>query len=254
MRPSSRRTHAGVTFVLPCLNEARTLAAVLGELRAMCSAAWPQRPTQIVVVDNGSTDGSERMARTFGVRRVSWPRRGYGEAVLCGIREAMHPYILCMDSDGTYDAAAVPALVACLDQGAILAVGSRSRVRPVPGSVNRLHHHLGTPLLTWAVNTLHGRSGGPRLTDVTSGQYAFRKDWAMSQRWLSRGFDLNVEFFARALREGVPIGEVPTTPRPPAPGRRSHLSTWTDGARLLARIVGLAWASNSRNRTQYSGL
>ena len=228
---------SAVSVVIPCLDEAATLPRVLQRLRVLKG-----RRFEVLVVDNGSADGSARVARQGGARVLAWAERGYGAAVRQGLAAAKHPLILCLDADDSCDAAAIPELLRRLDAGADLAIGSRRLGHRPPGHTAWLHHRLGTPVLTWACNALYGRAHGPRLTDVTSGFFAFRRDHLASLDLQSRGFDLNVELFGQALRQAWRVEEVAVAQLPSWPGRRPHLRTWPDGCRLLWRVLSGALA------------
>lgn len=126
---------AQVTVVLPCLNEAESLPAVLAAVPA---------GYRVVVVDNNSTDGTAEVAHAHGVEVVAEPRAGYGSAVHAGVVAATTPIVAVLDADGSMDPGALPALVGELDRGADLAIGRR---RPTPGLRWPWHARLGTAVV-----------------------------------------------------------------------------------------------------------
>lgn len=193
---------------------------------------------EVLVVDNGSRDGSAAAARRAGARVLRCARRGYGAALRRGLAAVRHPWVVCADADDTCDVARVPELLARLAAGADLAVGSR-RGYDGPGRGPWLHRRVGTPLLTALLNARHGRPGGPRLSDCTSGLFAFRRGLLKGVTLRSEGFDFNVEFYAQALRRGWAVAEVDVGQRPSHSGRQPHLRPWADGWRLLRRIVAV---------------
>lgn len=220
-----------VSVIIPCLNEAATLGRVLRRLRGLRGLA------QVLVVDNGSTDGSAVLARRRGAEVLPWPRRGYGAAVRAGLGKAKHPWILCLDADDSCDSSSAPLLLERLAKGADLAIGSRRLDGRAQPHIDPLHHQLGTPALTWLANTLHGAGGSTRLSDVTSGFFAVRRRRLGELDLQSDGFDLNIELFSLALRRRWKIEEVAVRQLPATPGRRPHLRTWPDGWRLFHRVV-----------------
>jgi glycosyltransferase involved in cell wall biosynthesis len=135
---------APVTVVLPCLNEAEPLPAVLAAIPA---------GYQALVVDNNSTDDTAEVARRHGARVVAEPRPGYGAAVHAGVVAATTPIVAVIDADGSLDAAELPHLVAELDDGADLVIGRR---RPLPGLRWPWVARLGTVIMSWRLRTRHG--------------------------------------------------------------------------------------------------
>ncbi|HYB34786.1 MAG TPA: glycosyltransferase family 2 protein [Mycobacterium sp.] len=135
---------APVTVVLPCLNEAEPLPAVLAAIPA---------GYQALVVDNNSTDDTAEVARRHGARVVAEPRPGYGAAVHAGVIAATTPIVAVIDADGSLDAAELPHLVAELDDGADLVIGRR---RPLPGLRWPWVARLGTVIMSWRLRTRHG--------------------------------------------------------------------------------------------------
>ena len=220
-----------VSVVIPCLNEAATLGRVL---RGLCVL---KGRIQVLVVDNGSTDGSATLARRQGAEVLHWPQRGYGAALRAGLAEARHPLILCLDADDSCDSSSAPILLDRLEKGADLAIGSRRLDGRPQAHIAPLHHLVGTPALTWLANALHGSGASARLSDVTSGFFAVRRQRLRELDLRSEGFDLNIELFSQALRRRWKVEEVAVRQLPATPGRRPHLRTWPDGWRLFRRVV-----------------
>jgi glycosyltransferase involved in cell wall biosynthesis len=135
----------GVTFLIPCLDEAKSLPKVLATIQRF-RKSLRGRPSEVLVSDNGSTDGSQVIARKAGARVVHCPVRGYGAALRFGIAQARHPYVIFADADNTYDFSESQALIEGLDAGADLVLGSRLKGRIQPGAMPWSHRWIGTPL------------------------------------------------------------------------------------------------------------
>jgi len=223
----------GVTLVFPCLNEAESIEACVAEaLEAMADTGIP---FEVLVVDNGSTDGSDVLAVGAGARVVHEANPGYGSALRRGIAEATTPIVCMADADLTYELAKLPELVAPVLAGtADMVLGERL------GSANNesmpmLHRLVGTPVLSWL-----NRRAAPGLTvsDSQSGYRAFRRDAIVGLSLQGTGMEYASEMLIRAARAGLRITEVPTLYRPRQ--GESKLSTFRDGARHLRLIVLMA--------------
>jgi len=230
------RSHEpGVTVVIPCLNERLTIAEAVVQAKA-AFANWPGG-VEVVVADNGSTDGSAELARAMGARVVPALERGYGAALQTGFAAARAPYIVYADADLTYDFHEGPRLVQALrDANADMAVGTRLQGQIEPGAMPVLHRRLGTPVLTAMINLLFGS----KLTDCNSGFRAFRRDRLTAWAAASPGMEFASELLVNALRAGAKIVEVPITLRCDRRDRQPHLQTWRDGMRHLLTILARA--------------
>ena len=225
----------GVTVVIPCLNERTTIAEAVVQAKA-AFASWPGE-VEVVVADNGSTDGSAELARAMGARVVPALERGYGAALQTGFAAARTPYIVYADADLTYDFHEGPRLVKALhDANADMVVGTRLQGHIEPGAMPVLHRRLGTPVLTAIINLLFGS----KLTDCNSGFRAFRRDRLMAWAVASPGMEFASELLINALRAGAKLVEVPITLRCDRRDRQPHLQTWRDGMRHLLTILARA--------------
>lgn len=221
-----------VSVVLPCLNEAAAVAGVVRAARRGLARAGLDG--EIVVVDNGSTDGSAEAAAEAGAIVVREARRGYGAAVAAGLRRARGDAVVVADADGSYDLERVGELVVPLASGADLVVGSRIGGEIAPGAMPRLHRHVGTPALTALLRLLTGL----RVSDSQSGYRAIRREALEALDLRAQGMEYASEMLLRAKRAGLRIVEVPTPYRLRV--GRSKLAPWGDGWRHLKLLLLLS--------------
>lgn len=229
-----RSAHPGVdqpevSVVMPCLNEAATLAPCIE--RAQEGLRRLGRPGEIVVADNGSTDGSVEIALALGARVVHVEQRGYGAAYRGGFEAARGRIIVMGDSDDTYDFSRLDELVAVLDQGADLVLGSRLRGTIEPGAMPWLHRYIGNPLLSATLNLFYRT----RISDTHSGLRAFRRDAYRDLGLRTSGMEFASEMLIAAARAHWRIREVPIAYRPRA--GESKLRTFHDGWRHLRLLL-----------------
>jgi glycosyltransferase involved in cell wall biosynthesis len=229
-------TPLSVTFVIPCLNEEQVLPYVLRKINAVKDGELKDRRVDVIVADNGSTDGSVAVAERFGARVVHCSERGYGAALKCGIYAAETEAIIFADADDTYDFLEAPRLIKTLDEGYDIVLGSRLRGTVHDGAMPLLHRYLGTPVLNFFINTLYAR-GSYRLSDCNSGFRCFRKDAFMRWGVQSSGMEFASEMIVKVMKSGAAITEVPISLHPDKPGRKPHLRTWRDGMRHLLQIL-----------------
>jgi len=188
---------------------------------------------EVLVVDNGSRDGSVGAAGAAGARVVVERRRGYGSALWRGIREATGDVLVLGDADGSYRFDALGPLVEAVDRGADLVMGSRLSGRIEGGAMPWLHRHLGTPLLTALVNLLFRT----RITDVNCGQRALRASAVPRLHLRASGMEFASEMVIKAALAGFRIAEVPVDFRRDRRDRPPHLRTWRDGWRHLRFLL-----------------
>lgn len=222
-----------VTVVLPCLNEEASVAAcVIEATEAMDAAGWTG---EVVVVDNGSVDGSVKSATAAGARVVHEPVKGYGAALRRGFTEARGAVVVMADADLTYPLDRLAEVVDPVRDGTVdIMVGSRLDAA-TRRSMPFLHRFIGTPLLTWLVREGTGSTG---LTDSQSGFRAFRRNDILALGMQSTGMELASEMLIRAQQQGLRIAETPLGYRDRVGD--SKLSTWRDGARHVRLILRLS--------------
>jgi glycosyltransferase involved in cell wall biosynthesis len=221
-------TALAVSVVIPCLNEAESITeCVTAAQTALNDGGYAG---EIIVVDNGSTDGSGQLAEAAGATVVTERRRGYGNAYLAGLSAARGKYILMLDADLTYDAAELPKFIHELEDGGDLVLGDRMEGIQ-PGAMPWLHQHVGNPMLTGLLNRLFGTD----VRDAHCGMRAVRRDILPQLDLRTSGMELASEMVIRAAKAGVDIRQFPIEYH--QRGGESKLSTWSDGWRHLRFLL-----------------
>ena len=224
-------TSLAISIVMPCLNEAETLAVCIRKALAAITASGVSG--EIIIADNGSTDGSLAIAAAEGARIVNVPIRGYGAALFAGFEAAHGKYILMADADDSYDFSHLPRFLAALDAGADLVVGNRFQGGIKPGAMPLLHRYLGNPVLSYLGRLLFRIPVG----DFHCGIRAFRKDAFLRMNLRTTGMEFASEMIVKSSLLGQKITEVPTTLSPDGRSRAPHLRTWRDGWRHLRFLL-----------------
>src|SRR5919201_726468 len=225
--PAERATRTPVSVVIPCLDEADTIAECVARSRAVLHDNGLEG--EVIVVDNGSTDGSGDLARGAGALVVEERRRGYGSAYLAGLAAARGDYIVMVDADLTYDFGEIPKFVRELDNGAQLVMGNRMH-NIQPGAMPLLSR-LGNPLLSGFLNVLHRTN----VHDAHCGMRALRRDVLPVLNLRTVGMEFASEMVIRATREHLDVREVPIALHPRV--GQSKLSPFRDGWRHLRVIL-----------------
>ena len=226
--PPSRRRRPFVSIVLPCLDEAQGIVACVSDARRSLTRA--ELAGEVIVVDNGSTDGSAELAAEAGARVVSEPRRGYGSALRTGFAAASGDYIVMADADGSYPFGEIGRFVDQLDAGADVVVGDRlDHIQP--GAMPWLHRYVGNPTLSGLLNILFGTG----VRDAHCGMRAFRSDVLPRLDLRSDGMELASEMVIRAGKAGLVMRQVSITYSPRV--GTSKLSRFRDGWRHLRLLL-----------------
>jgi glycosyltransferase involved in cell wall biosynthesis len=216
-----------LTILMPCLNEARTLPFCLEQALAFIRRAGVDG--EVLVSDNGSTDGSQEVAKMLGARVIDAPQPGYGAALIAGIAAARGRFVVMGDSDGSYDFSSLDAYLAELRAGTDLVMGNRFRGGIAAGAMPPLHRYLGNPVLSF-IGRLFFRT---RIGDFHCGLRGFSREAILKLNLVSTGMEFASEMVAKAALAGYRVGEVPTTLKPDGRDRPPHLRTWRDGWRHL---------------------
>lgn len=229
IRPAADQVE--LTILMPCLNEAETLAVCIGKAKAFLERAGIRG--EVLIADNGSTDGSLDIAAGMGARIVPVDRKGYGAALLGGIAGARGRFIIMGDADDSYDFSALEAFVARLRDGADLVMGNRFKGGIEAGAMPPLHRYLGNPVLSFLGRLFFRIEAG----DFHCGLRGFNADAIRQLDLQTTGMEFASEMVVRGALAGLRIEEVPTTLKPDGRSRPPHLRTWRDGWRHLKFLL-----------------
>ena len=216
-----------LSIVMPCLDEADTLATCIGKAQRFLAASGVRG--EIVIADNGSSDGSQAIAERCGARVVHVRERGYGSALHGGITAARGRYVIVGDADDSYDFSDLAPFLERLRAGDALVMGNRFRGRILPGAMPPLHRFLGNPALS-AIGRLFFHS---RIGDFHCGLRAVNRAAYEQMAPTTTGMEYASELVIKATLAGLPISEVPIVLHPDGRSRPPHLRSWRDGWRHL---------------------
>jgi glycosyltransferase involved in cell wall biosynthesis len=216
-----------ISVVIPCLNEAGSIGLCVAKALAAFREIGVRG--EVVVADNGSTDGSIEIAESLGARVVHAATRGYGNALRKGIEEAKGEFIIMGDADDSYDFSQVPGFVTKWREGSELVMGNRFEGGIKPGAMPWLHKYLGNPALTAILNSFF-HSG---IGDAYCGMRGFTKRVYERVDPRTTGMEFALELVIKAAKLGVKVTEIPVTLWPDKRGRPPHLRTFHDGWRSL---------------------
>jgi glycosyltransferase involved in cell wall biosynthesis len=216
-----------VSIVMPCLNEAETLATCIQ--KAQRAIERDGLAAEIIVADNGSTDGSQVIARELGAKVVPVERKGYGSALIGGIDASRGRFVIMGDADDSYDFTAIAPMIEKLRAGSDLVVGNRFMGGIEAGAMPWSHRWVGNPVLTLISQIFFHTPVG----DMHCGLRGFRKDAYERMRLRATGMEFASEMVIKASLKRMRIAEVPVTLRPDGRSRPPHLRTWRDGWRHL---------------------
>ncbi len=216
-----------LTILMPCLNEAETLETCIKK-----GQNWLKENNvsgEVLIADNGSTDGSQEISRKLGARVVDVPSRGYGAALICGIKEAAGNYIIMGDSDDSYDFSYLTPFIEKLREGYDLVMGNRFKGGIMQGAMPPLHQYLGNPILS-GIGKLFFHTD---CSDFHCGLRGFRKEAALKMDLRTPGMEFASEMVIKATLLKMKIAEVPIKLYPDGRSRPPHLRSWSDGWRHL---------------------
>ena len=216
-----------LSIVMPCLNEAETLSICIQ--KAQQSLLKHDVKGEILVADNGSTDGSQEIARKMGARLIEVPDKGYGSALRGGVAAARGEYIIMGDADDSYNFSELSPFIQKLREGYDLVMGNRFEGTIKPGAMPALHKYVGNPVLTGIGRLLFSSQTG----DFHCGLRAFRKDALEKLNLRTTGMEFASEMVVKATLHRMRVAEVPITLYPDGRSRPPHLRSWHDGWRHL---------------------
>jgi glycosyltransferase involved in cell wall biosynthesis len=233
--PPVRPATIELSVVIPCLNEAETLGTCIR--KAQRALRRSEISGEVIVADNGSTDGSLEIAERLGARVVHASEKGYGNALMAGISAAQGQYVIMGDADDSYDFGEIPRFVAKLREGYDLVQGCRlprGGGRVLPGAMPPLHRWLGNPLFSWMAKWMFWAP----VNDIYCGLRGFRKRSYEELHLRCTGMEFATEMIIKASLVGQQFAELPITLHPD--GRKSrapHLRTFRDGWRTLRFLL-----------------
>jgi len=220
-----------VSAVIPCLNEEKTLAICIE--KAFSAFKRLQIKGEVVVADNGSTDRSVEIATRLGARVVNVPERGYGAALIAGIKGSNGSTIIMADADDSYDWSEIGPFIEKINQGFDLVMGNRFKGGIEPGAMPKLHKYLGNPVLS----TIARITFKSDIGDFHCGMRAFRKESILQLNLKCTGMEFATEMIANAIRHQLKIAEIPTKLYVDKRDRPPHLRSFRDGWRHLRFIL-----------------
>lgn len=227
-----------VSIIIPCLNEAATLPIVIE--KALQSFERLRIKGEVVISDNGSTDGSVKVAEKFGARVVHCSHKGYGNALRCGFENAKGKYLIMGDADDSYNFLHIDRFIDELQNGADMVMGTRLKGTIHKGAMPPLHRYLGTPVLTFLINLFFGT----KISDCNCGMRGLTKETFKKLHMSSGGMEFASEMVIKAGMLKLKIREIPIHFYPDKRGRKPHLKTWSDGWRHLKFIMRSLFAKS----------
>ena len=230
-RPIDAADGCELTILMPCLDEAETLENCIRKAKSFLERSGIDG--EVLIADNGSTDGSQAIAEANGARVVAVPTRGYGAALIGGIEAARGRYVIMGDADDSYDFSKLDLFVQELRAGNDLVMGNRFRGGIEPGAMPVLHRYLGNPVLT-AIGRVFFQS---RCGDFHCGLRGFSRDAMRALELRSTGMEFASEMVVKASLRKLRVAEVPTTLSRDGRSRPPHLRTWRDGWRHLRFLL-----------------
>jgi glycosyltransferase involved in cell wall biosynthesis len=220
-----------LTILMPCLNEAETLAVCIGKARGFLDRTGIAG--EVLIADNGSTDGSQALAESAGARVVPVAHRGYGAALSAGIQAARGRYVIMGDADDSYDFANLDAFVASLRAGNQLVMGNRFKGGIAPGAMPWHHKYIGNPVLSFAGRLFFGS----KASDFHCGLRGFDREAILGLNLRTSGMEFASEMLVKATLMGLRVDEVPTTLKKDGRSRPPHLRSFRDGWRHLRFLL-----------------
>lgn len=220
-----------LSVVMPCLNECRTLETCIQKAQEAIERLG--LPGEVIIADNGSTDGSQEIAEEMGARVVPVNNRGYGSALRGGIAAARGRYVIMGDADDSYDFTQLGSFLEKLREGYDLVMGNRFQGGIQPGAMPLLHRYLGNPFLSWLGRLFFKCPVG----DFQCGLRGFRRESIGYLKLRTTGMEFSTEMVVKATLFQLRIAEIPTPLSPDGRDRRPHLRTWRDGWRYLRFLL-----------------
>ena len=225
------RNDFGVSVLMPCLNEEKTVGDCIEAAKQFLKEH--QLEGEVLVADNGSTDNSAVIAGDLGAKVVYVPEKGYGNALLAGIKAAKYPLVIFADCDGSYNFLEIKPFYDTLIEGADMVVGNRFLGGIEKGAMPWLHRYVGVPFLSRLGSQLYGAP----VHDFHCGLRAVKKEAALSIGLCTTRMEFASEMIVKAVKGGLNVKEIPCRLYKDKRGRKSHLRTMRDGMRHLLFLL-----------------
>lgn len=220
-----------LTILMPCLNEAETLATCIKKANTFLSESGVNG--EVVIADNGSTDGSQQIATDNGARVVNVPEKGYGAALIGGCNGALGKYVIMGDADDSYDFLHLMPFVEKLREGNDLVMGNRFKGGIEPGAMPPLHKYLGNPVLSFIARLFFPCEIG----DYHCGLRGYNRESILKLGLVTTGMEYASEMVVKSTLNHLKIAEVPTTLKKDGRSHAPHLRSWHDGWRHLKFLL-----------------
>ena len=231
MGDNLHRNELELTILMPCLNEAETIGICIRKARGYIERSGI--PGEVLIADNGSTDGSREIALELGAKVVSVPEKGYGSALISGINSARGKYIIMGDADDSYDFSNLDPFIQELERGGDLVMGNRFKGGIRKNAMPFLHKNLGNPVLSFIGRLFFDI----KIGDFHCGLRGFKAEKIRSLNLKTTGMEFASEMIVKARFFNLNIVEVPTVLYPDGRSRPPHLKTWRDGWRHLVFLL-----------------
>lgn len=228
---AEREPQFELTILMPCLNEAETLEPCIEKAKLFLAESGVSG--EIVIADNGSTDGSREIAVRCGARVVPVDEIGYGAALIGGCEAALGKYVIMGDADDSYDFVHLMPFVEKLREGYDLVMGNRFKGGIAPGAMPPLHKYIGNPVLSFIARMFFPC----KIGDYHCGLRGYRREAILSLGLVTTGMEYASEMVVKATLNHLEITEVPTTLKKDGRSRRPHLRSWSDGWRHLKFLL-----------------
>ena len=220
-----------LTILMPCLNEAETLAVCIGKAKKYLEENAVNG--EIMIADTGSTDGSQQIARDNGARVVNVPEKGYGAALIGGCNGALGKYVIMGDADDSYDFLHLGPFVEKLREGYDLVMGNRFKGGIEPGAMPPLHRYLGNPVLSFIARLFFPC----KIGDYHCGLRGYNRESILKLGLVTTGMEYASEMVVKSTLNHLKIAEVPTTLKKDGRSHAPHLRSWSDGWRHLKFLL-----------------
>lgn len=220
-----------LTILMPCLNEAETLAICIKKAKQFLEESGVNG--EIVIADNGSTDGSQKIAEENGARVVNVPEKGYGAALIGGCHGALGKYVIMGDADDSYDFLHLTPFVEKLREGYDLVMGNRFKGGIEPGAMPPLHRYLGNPVLSFIARLFFPC----KIGDYHCGLRGYNRESILKLGLVTTGMEYASEMVVKSTLNHLRIAEVPTTLKKDGRSHAPHLRSWSDGWRHLKFLL-----------------